>query len=186
MGAGLRLRTRRAQSWDLRRKEAELTLTYKDVADIIKIIDASGCEEVIVELADVKIVVRRSSGTTIIPTATPLSPAEPQKYAEKPRHAERQIAPSEPPADINATDGGTIVRSPMTGTFYRAPSPKDPPFVEIGSIVKSGDSLCSIEVMKLFTTIMAETDGQVTRVFAQNAELVQVGQPLFKIEAIRA
>jgi acetyl-CoA carboxylase biotin carboxyl carrier protein len=70
----------------------------------------------------------------------------------------------------------------MVGTFYRAPSPKDPPFVDIGSVVKVGDPLCVIEVMKLFTTIEADRAGRVSTIYVSNAELVEFNQPLFRIE----
>nr|WP_281413088.1 acetyl-CoA carboxylase [Marivibrio halodurans] len=71
--------------------------------------------------------------------------------------------------------------APMTGTFYRSPSPQDPPFVEEGQEVEAGASLGLIEVMKLFTTIEAPYAGRVVRVLAENAETVQADQPLFEI-----
>ncbi|MHB1304914.1 MAG: acetyl-CoA carboxylase biotin carboxyl carrier protein [Acidiphilium sp.] len=151
-----------------------MALTYKDVADIIRIIDASQCDEVIVELPDAKIVVRRGAGT-----APPQAQAQARPLAAI--EAKPEAAPAAPVAEADAAAG--IVRAPMTGTFYRASSPKDPPFVEVGSAVKKGDTLCIIEVMKLFTSILAEIEGEVTRIYARNAELVQIDQPLFRIEA---
>ena len=70
----------------------------------------------------------------------------------------------------------------MVGTFYRAPSPETPPFVEIGSVVKKGQPLCLIEVMKLFTTVYAEQDGRVVQIGAENGELVEYGRTLFVLE----
>jgi len=70
----------------------------------------------------------------------------------------------------------------MVGTFYRAPSPDAAPFVEIGSSVRTGDPLCLIEVMKLFTTIAAEHDGRILQIGAENAELVEYGRTLFIID----
>lgn len=156
-----------------------MTLSYKDVADIIKIIDASACDEVIVELADVKIVVRRGGGTGVVP-AVVNAPVAAVRPAATPALAPPKAAPSA--AAAPSVEGQLIIRAPMTGTFYRAASPKDPPFVEVGQVVKVGDTLCSIEVMKLFTTIAAETSGKISRIFANNAELVQYDQPLFAIE----
>lgn len=157
-----------------------MTLSYKDVADIIKIIDASSCDEVIVELADVKIVVRRGGGMVLNPpvVAPSASVLRPLPVA---------LAPSAVLASAAVAQDGigqVIIRAPMTGTFYRAPSPNDPPFVELGHVVKPGDTLCSIEVMKLFTTMTAETDGKISRIFANNTELVQYDQPLFMIEPV--
>ncbi|CAM5408375.1 Biotin carboxyl carrier protein of acetyl-CoA carboxylase OS=Afipia felis OX=1035 GN=accB PE=4 SV=1 [Afipia felis] len=82
-----------------------------------------------------------------------------------------------------ATKSGKEVVAPMTGTFYRAPSPDKPPFVEVGSIVRAGQPLCVIEVMKLFTTINAECDGRIVQIAAENSELVEFGRVLFVIEA---
>jgi len=66
--------------------------------------------------------------------------------------------------------------------FYRAPSPKDPPFVEVGSKVKRGDPLCLIEVMKLFTTIAADRDGRIAQILPANGDLVEFDQVLFVVE----
>ena len=74
------------------------------------------------------------------------------------------------------------VVAPIVGTFYRAPAPDAPPFVEIGSAVRKGQPLCLIEVMKLFTTIASEHDGRVVAIGAENTELVEYGQTLFVIE----
>ena len=70
----------------------------------------------------------------------------------------------------------------MVGTFYRAPSPDAPPFVEIGSLVRKGQPICLIEVMKLFTTINTEHDGRVVEIGVESGELVEFGQTLFVIE----
>ena len=70
----------------------------------------------------------------------------------------------------------------MVGVFYRAPSPKDPPFVEVGSKVKRGDPLCLIEVMKLFTTIAADRDGRIAQILPANGDLVEFDQVLFVVE----
>ena len=78
--------------------------------------------------------------------------------------------------------GNAAVRSPMVGVFYRAPSPKDPPFVEAGSKVKRGDPLCLIEVMKLFTTIAADRDGRIAQILPVNGDLVEFDQVLFVVE----
>lgn len=160
-----------------------MSLTYKDVADIIKIVDASSCDELIVELAGSKIVVRRGNQNGAMPVSSPVSSAQHQP----PITASPVNGASAPATKNNHTavaDDKPIVRSPMVGTFYRSPSPKDPAFVEIGSVVKVGDPLCIIEVMKLFTTVEADRAGKVTAIFPGNAELVEFGQPLFQIESV--
>ncbi|MEE3504089.1 biotin/lipoyl-containing protein [Acidiphilium acidophilum] len=157
-----------------------MALTYKDVADIIKIIDASNCDEVIVELPETKIVVRRGApATTGTSVATPTHHSNQMIPLAGPKLA---ATANTRPVDLPEADA-SVVRAPMTGTFYRASSPKDPPFVDIGSTVKKGSTLCTIEVMKLFTTIQAVADGIVTQIYVDNATLVQIDQPMFRIEA---
>ena len=77
---------------------------------------------------------------------------------------------------------GHVVRSPMVGTFYRAASPGSKPFIEIGSNVKKGDTLCIIEAMKILNQIEADKSGAVTRVLVDNGEPVEYNEPLFIIE----
>jgi acetyl-CoA carboxylase biotin carboxyl carrier protein len=74
------------------------------------------------------------------------------------------------------------VTSPFVGSFYRSPSPDVPPFVEVGSVVRAGQTLCIIEAMKLMNEIEAECAGTVTEIFAQNGKSVEYGQKLFRIK----
>ncbi|HEU4852267.1 MAG TPA: acetyl-CoA carboxylase biotin carboxyl carrier protein [Telluria sp.] len=76
---------------------------------------------------------------------------------------------------------GHVVKSPMVGTFYRSSAPGSPPFVEIGSVVKEGDTLCIIEAMKLLNEIDADVSGTVTKILVENGQPVEFGQPLFVI-----
>jgi acetyl-CoA carboxylase biotin carboxyl carrier protein len=73
--------------------------------------------------------------------------------------------------------------SPMVGTFYRTPAPNAPAFVEVGAMVKVGDPICLIEVMKLFTTMTAEHEGRIAEILVGHGEGVQYDQVLFVIEA---
>jgi len=158
-----------------------VTLSYKDVADIIKIVDASSCDEVIIELGDTKIVVRRS-GSPPEPVSRPREASTQQPAAQQLSSQARAPGADRPRSVTETTSDRTIIRSPMVGTFYRAPSPNEPAFVEVGRRVKSGDALCIIEVMKLFTTISAERAGTITAIFAENGTLVEFDQPLFEID----
>ncbi len=76
---------------------------------------------------------------------------------------------------------GVEVKSPFVGTFYRAPSPDSPPFVDVGQKVKKGQTLCIVEAMKLMNEIESEVDGTVAEIYAQNAAPVEFGEPLFRI-----
>ena len=157
-----------------------MSLTYDEIAEIIKLIDSSSCDELVVETGDIKLVVRRN-GTSAGAAAeyvergsapVTVSPAAPRKA--------RAAAPKVAAADAAA--GQIEVAAPMVGTFYRAPSPEAKAFVDVGDVVGVGDALCLIEVMKLFTTINAEVAGRIVQIGAENGELVEYGRTLFVIE----
>ena len=86
------------------------------------------------------------------------------------------------PAAAPAVPAGHAVKSPMVGTFYRSSSPGAPAFVEVGSQVKEGDTLCIIEAMKILNEIEADKSGTVTQILGENGQAVEYGQPLFIIE----
>ena len=95
-----------------------------------------------------------------------------------------QSAPEEKPAEpeeIKDYNKYRDVKSPMVGIFYAAPSPEAEPFVKVGSKVKKGDTLCIIEAMKLMNDVVAEEDGEIVEICAENGSLVEFGQTLFKI-----
>lgn len=90
-------------------------------------------------------------------------------------------APSAAPAAPQAPAGHTV-KSPMVGTFYRASAPGAKSYVEIGSVVKEGDTICIIEAMKILNEIEADKSGTITQILCENGQAVEYGQPLFVIE----
>jgi acetyl-CoA carboxylase biotin carboxyl carrier protein len=92
-------------------------------------------------------------------------------------------APAEAAAPVAAAaPAGHAVKSPMVGTFYRSSSPGAAPFIQIGSVVKEGDTLCIIEAMKILNEIESDKAGTVTQILCENGQAVEYGQPLFVIE----
>jgi acetyl-CoA carboxylase biotin carboxyl carrier protein len=85
-----------------------------------------------------------------------------------------------------ATDGFVRVEAPMVGTFYRAPQPGAPPFVEEGDLISPGQTLCILEAMKLMNEVKAEVEGIVRTIHVQNGQPVEFGQPLFDLEPAMA
>ena len=161
-------------------RELAVSLTFKDVTEILKLIDASDCDELVLELEGARLVVRRNTAGTANATFTQASREEVPvtlAAAETPK----PLAPEEPAA--SSEPGTTDIRAPMVGTFYRRPSPDEPAFVEEGAKVKQGDPLCLIEVMKLFTTIEAPADGTVVSITAEDGALVEFDQLLCRIQA---
>ena len=90
-------------------------------------------------------------------------------------------APAAAPVAVVAEPTGHIVKSPMVGTFYRSSSPGSPAFVDVGSSIKEGETLCIIEAMKLLNEIDSDVSGVVTKILVENGQPVEFGQPLFVI-----
>jgi acetyl-CoA carboxylase biotin carboxyl carrier protein len=160
-----------------------VALNYDDIAEILKIIDGSACDELIVETGDMKLVIRRNSAGGGH-TASHESATGSIAVASAAAGVSPSMVPAQVPAPAAAAKAAhqIEVTAPMVGTFYRAPTPEAPPFVEVGSSVRKGQPLCLIEVMKLFTTIAAEHDGRIVQIGADNAELVEYGRTLFVIQ----
>jgi acetyl-CoA carboxylase biotin carboxyl carrier protein len=91
-------------------------------------------------------------------------------------------AGAQAPAEVAAKVEGHVLKSPMVGTFYRAPSPGSKPFVEVGDTVKAGQTVCIIEAMKLLNEIEADKDGVVKAILAENGQPVEYGEPLLAID----
>lgn len=162
-----------------------MELTHKDVADILAIIDsAQNLDEIELTFSGIRLHVRRGTagdggGARIAQFATAAAPEVPQQAAP----ALRAVAQATPVlrAVAQAAEGEVIIRAPMLGTFYRASSPTEKAFVEVGQKVKADDSVGVIEVMKLFNSIQAGVDGTVVRIEVENASLVEFDQALIVI-----
>jgi acetyl-CoA carboxylase biotin carboxyl carrier protein len=95
--------------------------------------------------------------------------------------ARAPISLAPPPPVEGAAEPGTFITSPFVGTFYRAPSPDTPPFVEVGETVRKGQVVCIVEAMKLMNEIETESEGKVVEILAKNGEHVEYGQPLLRM-----
>jgi acetyl-CoA carboxylase biotin carboxyl carrier protein len=113
----------------------------------------------------------RRTATAPAPMAAPLPPPPPVHVAAPVEKATAK------PAEV-----GTLLTSPFVGTFYRAPAPEAPPFVDVGQTVRKGQVVCIVEAMKLMNEIESEFDGKILEILVKNAEHVEYGQPLFRIE----
>ena len=109
-----------------------------------------------------------------------------QPQGMQPQYQQHAAAPvAAPVASVPAAAAeptGHVVKSPMVGTFYRSASPGAKPFVELGSVVKEGETICIIEAMKILNEIEADKSGTVTKILSENGQAVEYGQPLFIIE----
>ena len=117
---------------------------------------------------------------SVAPAAFP--PMQPVSLASR-AAAAAEVAPAPGAAPTQDSDKkGHVVASPFVGTFYRTPAPDQPPFVEVGSVVRKGQVLCIIEAMKLMNEIEADEPGKITEILVENGQPVEFGQPLFRVE----
>jgi len=154
-------------------------LDISDLKEILRILEAQDITEFELEQDGVKLrVCRRSAALApaaglavagLVPTAAPAALASTSPGAEA-------IAPLAEPVE-----NGTLVKSPIVGTFYQAADPNSPPFVSVGDRVEVGQVLCIIEAMKLMNEIEAEVAGEVVKIHPENGQPVQYGDPLFTV-----
>ena len=143
------------------------------IREVVRIVQESGVGEVTIEESGMRVSVRR--------TPEPLDNVLASAAAEPAPAAEVDAAL---PAAPLPTDGVVRVEAPMVGTFYRAPQPGAPPFVEEGDAVAAGQTLCILEAMKLMNEVKAEAEGIVRAIHVGNAEPVEYGQLLFELEPV--
>ena len=153
-------------------------MDLRKLQKLIDLVEESGIAEIEVTEGEEKVRITRSLAAA--PQALYAAPAP---IAAAPVAA-APVAAVPAPAAIAApaADLGNAQKSPMVGTFYRAPSPASPAFVEVGQNVKAGDTLCIIEAMKLMNEIEAEKSGVVKAILVDNGQPVEYGEPLFIIE----
>jgi acetyl-CoA carboxylase biotin carboxyl carrier protein len=151
-------------------------MDLRKLKTLIDLVSDSNVSELEITEAEGKVRIVKSGGV-VMQQATPMMMAAP---AAAPQAAAAVAAA--PVAAAPAAPAGHAVKSPMVGTFYRSSSPGAKAFVEIGSVVKEGETLCIIEAMKILNEIEADKSGTVTEILCENGQAVEYGQPLFVIE----
>ncbi|QRG69791.1 acetyl-CoA carboxylase biotin carboxyl carrier protein [Brevibacillus choshinensis] len=165
-------------------------LKIHEIREIIKLIDQSSINEFKLETEGAKVTLRKSAGTETVvvsqpvvqaPVAAPVAvapvaaaPAAAPVAAEAPKAA--PAAPASDDANLHK------IVSPMVGTFYSAPEPGKPAYVQAGDKVNASKVVCIVEAMKLFNEIEAEVNGEIVKVLVEDGQLVEYGQPLFLVK----
>jgi acetyl-coA carboxylase, biotin carboxyl carrier protein len=151
-------------------------MDLRKLKKLIDLVEESGIAEIEVTEGEEKVRITRTTAA-----AAPVY-AAPAPAAAAPVAAPAAPAAAAPAAAPAARDLSNAQKSPMVGTFYRAPGPNAAAFVEVGKQVKAGDTLCIIEAMKLMNEIEAEKSGVVKEILVENGTPVEYGEPLFIIE----
>lgn len=147
-------------------------MDIRKVKKLIELLEESGIAEIEIHEGEESVRISRSTG--VAPVAAPVAYAAP---------AAAPAAPAAAPAEVvEEKIEGHVLNSPMVGSFYRAPSPGASSFVEVGSKVNVGDTLCIIEAMKLLNQIEADKAGTIKAILVENGQPVEYNQPLFIIE----
>ena len=145
-------------------------MDLRKIKKLIDLLEESNLTEIEIREGEESVRLSRAGVPTVAPVAyvAPAAAAAPAAVAE-------------PAAKASALPEGTLLRSPMVGTFYASPSPDKPPFVTVGQVVKAGDTLAIIEAMKMFNPIEADVAGTISAILATDGQPVEFDEPLFVI-----
>ena len=151
-------------------------MDLRKLKTLIDLVQQSGIAELEITEGEEKVRISRA-----MPGMAPMQP-QPAYYVPQPMPGAPEAAPSAPvPPAAPPEPEGHVIKSPMVGTFYRASAPGAKPFVDIGQAVKTGETICIIEAMKLLNEIEADFDGVVKEILVENGEPVEYGQPLIML-----
>jgi acetyl-CoA carboxylase biotin carboxyl carrier protein len=164
-------------------------MDFKQIQELIKVVNRSNIGEISIEEKDFKITIKQKEDVAPVYASAPPAPV----YAPAPQM--HSVPPSTSAASDNSGSGASAtsaadtkadnlvtIKSPMIGTFYRSPSPDKPAFVNVGDEVTVGKSVCIIEAMKLFNEIESEISGKIVKVLVDDVSPVEYDQPLFLVD----
>jgi len=152
-------------------------IDYKEIIKLIDLIEERKLSNFELEIEGFKIKITRAQAPVVIQEQRPANTTSiPQES--------KTLPPSAEPVPTKAKNHLHYITSPMVGTFYRAPNPSSPPFIEIGEPVKKNQTLCIIEAMKLMNEIESDVDGVLEEILVQNGKPIEYGQKLFAIKPL--
>ncbi|MEM7509313.1 MAG: acetyl-CoA carboxylase biotin carboxyl carrier protein [Bacteroidota bacterium] len=167
-------------------------MEFKEIQDILKLVNKTDLTEVEIEKKDFKLKIRRkapesnviyaSQPASAIAAPAQLAPAVMSTVAEAPAASEVSAETAKTEAAAAPEKDYYTFKSPMIGTFYRSSSPETDAFVKVGDSVQKGSVLCIVEAMKLFNEIESEVEGKIVKILVENAQPVEYDQPLFLID----
>jgi acetyl-CoA carboxylase biotin carboxyl carrier protein len=160
-------------------------MNQKELKELIEFLIEKDIAEFELERGDVKVKVKRAGQTTVVHThgevAYPAYPSAPVTETRQNQGAGAPAAPPPAPSEPTPEENLHIVKSPIVGTLYEAPSPGAPPFVKVGDMVEVGQVLCIVEAMKLLNEIESDVAGEIVKKMGSNGQPIEYGQELFAI-----
>ena len=155
-----------------------MTLTAKDVAEILRLLESSSFDSLSLEMNGVKLNLQRGPAAVAREASAPSAPVQqppPSESHSQPAQAARRKVKA--PSEAGLTD----IPSPLLGIFYRAPKPGEPPFVEVGAKVEEDTVIGIIEVMKLMNSVHSGVKGKIAEILAENGALVEYDETLMRV-----
>ncbi|HTY45582.1 MAG TPA: acetyl-CoA carboxylase biotin carboxyl carrier protein [Patescibacteria group bacterium] len=153
-------------------------MNVKEIREMINLMNENGLVELEIEKEGMRIRLKKGSGYPDVSSGGQIVIEKERLIPEAPR------VPQALEAAEKAAAKTVEIKAPMVGTFYRAPSPESPAYVEVGQVIEPGQVICIIEAMKLMNEIKAEARAKVVEIIVENAEPVEFGQPMFIVEPL--
>ncbi len=159
-------------------------MDYKQIQELIKMINKSNIGELTIEQKDFRVTIKqKEEHITQVMSPAPVQATPFQQPAIQPTSSNQPAAGTEKPKTTETPSVNTItIKSPMIGTFYRKSSPDKPNLADVGTDITPGKVVCIIEAMKLFNEIESEVKGRIVKVLVEDASPVEYDQPLFLVE----
>jgi acetyl-CoA carboxylase biotin carboxyl carrier protein len=164
-------------------------MNINEIQDLIKFVAKAGVNEVEIEKKDFKLVIKSDymakkktnfkEETKIVQQISPVGAMPPPMVQQQ---VIAEVTKPEKKEETKEDSNLVAIKAQMIGTFYRSSAPEKPPFVEVGSIIKPGDTLCIIEAMKLFNEIESEVSGKIVKILVDDVSPIEFDQPLFLID----
>ncbi len=164
-------------------------MNINEIQDLIKFVAKAGVNEVEIEKKDFKLVIKSDymakkktnfkEETKIVQQISPVGAMPPPVIQQQ---VIAEVTKPEKKEETKEDSNLVTIKAQMIGTFYRSSAPEKPPFVEVGSIIKPGDTLCIIEAMKLFNEIESEVSGKIVKILVDDVSPIEFDQPLFLID----
>ncbi|MGJ8368505.1 acetyl-CoA carboxylase biotin carboxyl carrier protein [Staphylococcus capitis] len=157
-------------------------MNFKEIKELIEILDQSNLTEINIEDNKGSVVnLKKEKETEII---TPQVAQQPAQQISQPQAAPQPQSTTQSGKETqeSASDNYETINAPMVGTFYKSPSPEEDAYVQVGDKVSNDTTVCILEAMKLFNEIQAETSGEIVEILVEDGQMVEYGQPLFKVK----
>ena len=154
-------------------------MDLRKLKTLIDLVEASDISELELTEGEEKVKISRQNNTaqSLVPVNYVQQPIQPPVNQQPQVQTEESLGK----VDTTTIDNKDVITSPMVGTFYRAASPDSAPFIDIGSTVKKGETLCIVEAMKILNEIESDKEGTISKILIENGQPVEFGQPLFEI-----